>query len=290
MIVPPGHGSLTYTSRVSSYDAIANRIKIGMGWPQIRVELTDEQIYECIDAACEYYTQFAGTTEEYLIFRSDLYEPGVGLNLMLLFNISPEMKHSINNPSLSALSAGFDPDLNNFRKVVGVFSFAESTATGNNSLLTLEYTIAQQTYFGSMLGKTGFDLVTWHILKDWIETREKMFGHIPYFRFDPDTQYLKLIPEPTTSSWGYYYGVLGCHVTKPLKDIVSNLWVRRYAEAKCRTVLGYIRQKIGGTVLFGGNTVNGSDLLAKGNEDMAKLEEELQQKYVYNKPPRFFIG
>jgi hypothetical protein len=52
--------------------------------------------------ACEFYTKFAGTTEEFLIFRSDLYQRGVGLPIGRLMNISPEMYNSTTiTPSFS---------------------------------------------------------------------------------------------------------------------------------------------------------------------------------------------
>ena len=42
-----------------------------MGEPLVNVEIADEQIYLNIDLAIEYFTKYAGYTEEYLLFGTE---------------------------------------------------------------------------------------------------------------------------------------------------------------------------------------------------------------------------
>lgn len=291
------HGSMTFSPTITSYDHLAQRIRRTLGEPLIQIEISSEQIYETIDIACEFFTKFAGLTEEYLIFRSDLYTPGIGLKIDRLFNISPEMYNPKDpaslNPNLSSLSpymsAGFDYDLNAYRKVVDVFSFEEGNNSGVNTLFTIEHTIAQQAYFGHLLGSVGYDLITWQALKTWLDTREKVLALKPYVRFYPETQILKLIPEPSTAL-SPYYGLIGCKVLKPIKDIVSQLWVYRYALALTKISIGHVRGKYSGTNLFGNQTVNYQDLMNQGTKEKEELEKEIMTNYVDADPVRFFIG
>jgi len=278
------HGSTTFNSKIKSYNHLAQRIRRTLGEPLVEIEISSEQIYEIIDIALEYFTKFAGETEEYLIFRSDLYQKGYGLDIGKLLNVSPEMY----NTSVSGLSGGWDYDFDNYRKVIDVFSYSEGNNSGVNTLFTIEHTIAQQAYFGHLLGNVGYDLITWNVLKNWLDTREKVLGMMPYLRFDPDTQILKIIPEPNQSQ--IYYGLVGCKMQKPIKDLVSQLWVYRYSLALAKITIGHVRGKYSGTNLFGGQTVNASDLLRQGEKEKDELEKEIMSDLVDRSPTRFFIG
>ena len=281
------HGSTTFNSKIKSYDHLAQRIRRTLGEPLIEIEVSSEQMYEFIDIAIEWFTKFSGVTEEYLIFRSDLYRRGIGLKIDRLFTITPELNNS-SDPSMPENPDGYDFDLDDYRKVVDVFSIEQGNTSGVNTLFTIEHTIAQQAYFGHLLGNVGYDLVTWHVLKDWLDTREKLLALKPYVRFNPDTQMLKLIPEPSETN--VYYGLIGCKVQKPIRDLVSQLWVYRYASALTKIQIGHTRGKYQGTNLFGGQTVNPADMLRQGEKEKDKLEKELMSNYVDTDPIRFFVG
>jgi hypothetical protein len=284
------HGSTTFNSKVKTYDYLAQRVRRTLGEPLIQIEVSSEQIYEFIDIAIEFFTKFAGVDEEYLIFRSDLYVRGVGLPVGDMFNVSPSMYNQETSVSSSSqsLSAGFDYDLGNFRKVIDVFSFQEGNNSGVNTLFTIENTIAQQAYFGHLLGNVGYDLVTWHVLKEWIDTREKILGMMPYLRFDPYTQILKVIPEPKNSN--IYYGLIGCKVQKPIKHLIQELWIYRYTLALTKIAVGHVRGKYQGTNLFGGQTVNAADLLRQGEKEKDELEKEIITDLIDRSPTSFFLG
>jgi hypothetical protein len=455
------HGSTTFNHKITSYDLLAQRVRRMLGEPLIQIEISNEQMYEIIDTACEYFTKFAGATQEFLVFRSDLYIPGVGLPIGRLINTTPSLTasenpdlmqfpdiykdvipsnvnqysitigdgirssydilHNLNNtnvvvqvfdattnemvftevvilsptecrivfndpiavnsyrivvmtgynassftsfvgngadtsftvnhnlssqnvivqvydrytnelvyPSISNVSlnqtvisfgdpvaadafkvvimgtlptpaslatnstyasthsAGWDIDLNSYRRVLDVSSFEQGNNTGVNTLFTIEHTIAQQAYFGHLLGNVGYDLITWHTLKGWIETREKMLGLTPYLRFNPDSQMLRIIPEPASNN--IYYGLVACKMQKAIKDIVSQLWVYRYTLALTKIAVGHTRGKYTGTNLFGGQSVNYSDLLSQGITERDKLEDEITKDLIDRDPIRFFIG
>ena len=285
------HGSTTFNSKIKSYDHLAQRVRRALGEPLIEIEISSEQMYENIDIACEYFTKFGGTTEEYLIFRSDLYEAGKGLRMDRLFSITPEMYNANRTSETTgqSLSAAYDFDMDDYRKVVDVFSFNEGNNSGVNTLFTIEHTIAQQAYFGHLLGNVGYDLITWNALKEWLDLREKLLALKPHFRFSPETQYLKIIPEPSKSQT--YYGLIGCHVQKPIRDIVSQLWVYRYVLALSKITIGHVRGKYSGTNLFGNQTVNYQDVMSQGIQEKDKLEEEITKDLIDREPiTAFFVG
>jgi hypothetical protein len=80
-----GFQSSNLSSKITSFDKLAERILRNLGYPSINVELHRDQLYDNISIACEMFTKFAGYTREYLIFNSNLYVPNYGLKLDSLF-------------------------------------------------------------------------------------------------------------------------------------------------------------------------------------------------------------
>ena len=164
--------------------------------------------------AIEMYSKFTPGTEELIVFDSNLYTYGQGIKMDTLIN-------NTLNPEVSALSStfqsGWDYDLNSYRKVIDCTSFNVGTNNGVNTLFTIEQSMAQQMHFAYSLGSKAFDVISWHILKDWLKTREKVFAQQPYFRFDPRTQVLRITPDPGQYAADRYWAVVACRLERPIK-------------------------------------------------------------------------
>ena len=183
----------------------------------------------------------------------------------------------------------FDYDVMEYRKVIDVTNFEEGSTTGINTLFTLEQTLAQQTYFSHALGNFGFDLISWHCVKEWMETREKLLAIRRDLKFDDRTQYLQLYPQPKNNS--RFYGVISCYVERPLRDIIKEPWVYQYALALSKITVGRVRGKFTNVQLLGGGTMN-VDLLNEGLQEKKELEENLYQGLgaATTDPALFFVS
>lgn len=173
---------------------------------------------------------------------------------------------------LEVYNNSFDYDIMDYRKVNAVVDFQMGESTGINTLFTIEQTLAQQTYFSYAMGNYGFDLISWYTLKDWLDTRQKLLSINPQWKFNNRTQILTLYPEPTNSQ---YWGVLGCQVELPLKDLLKTAWIQKYALALTMITLGHIRGKFNSLTLFGGGAFNQSDIMTQGLQMKEALEKEL---------------
>ena len=277
-------GSTNVNHKITSYSALAQRIRRQLGEPLVNIEVADEQIYDNIAIAMEFYTKYAGYTEEFLVFDSKKYTRGVGLKVDEMINQTSEMYKS----DTPGLSAGYDYDLESWRRVLDCFSFTYGETTGINTLFTLEQAMSQQIYSSYMIGNFGFDLVTWEVLKGFIDTRNKVLAMTPHFRFDPKSQILRIIPEPIPQQT--YMGVVGCYIERPIKDIINERWIFRYAMALTKMSVANVRGKFGGTNLFGGGSVNYSDFMNQGIQERDALEAELKNSMEDQTPPMFFLG
>jgi hypothetical protein len=316
--------STNLQSKILSYERLGQRICRALGAPLVNLEIHADQLNEFIGIACEMFTKFAGYTQEYLVFNSELYDKGKGLRLDVLFsltkdfnfrakvkNISPEIKglYSLgnmvigdpenpylyqvfdeNSPNEFNILNSYDYLIGDYRRVIDVTDFEEGSNEGINTLFTIEQTLAQQAYFSYSLGNYGFDLVSWNILKNWLDTREKVLALRRDFRFDPRTQYMQLFPEPRDSR---FYGIVTCYVERPLVEIIKEPWVYQYALALTKIAIGSVRGKYTNVQLFGGGTINYNDMLSTGREEKAELEKKLYERapgFGDAAPPEFFVG
>jgi hypothetical protein len=287
-IGPTAFLSTNINHRITSYDLLAERILFELGAPLINLEIACPALYDFIAQSIEFFTKYTGHTEEFLIFDSDLYVPGQGIRMDVLFSLTPELcSNYVSIPDLTGIKS-FDYDMNTYRKVVDIVAFEEGTHTGINTLFTIEQSMAQQMHFAYGMGAKGFDIVTWHILKDWLEMREKVFALKKHIRFDPRTQIMRMFPEPRADE--QFYGLVGCRVERPIRDLVKERWVKNYALALTKQAVAHTRGKFNGTSLFGGGTLNWMDLMNQGREDQKRLEEELKLGGEDTEPIGFFVG
>ena len=59
-----------------------------LGAPLVKVEVHQDQVFEFISVACEFFTKYAGYTKEILVFDSDLYVRNRGLRLDELYTLA----------------------------------------------------------------------------------------------------------------------------------------------------------------------------------------------------------
>ena len=376
--------STNLNSKIDNFNRLGDRILRSLGYPFINVEIHRDTLYENISISCEMFAKFAGYTQEYLLFDSNLYIKNQGIRLDHLFSLqssdSLQQQVEFNNESkdfsnyiqenetlyvansaipgtyfstISALSASledgtfanqifsedvysvitdssstilsglstyftpsykqnfttegtitgkrekfmnsFDYDMLDYRKVIAVQDFEEGSSTGINTLFTIEQSMAQQTYFSYAMGNYGFDLVSWYVLKDWMEMREKLLATKRSYTFDDRTQMLRMYPQPRSggSSAARFYGVVSCYIERPIRDIIKEHWVYQYSLALTKIAVANIRGKYGSVTLFGGGSLNSSDLMTQGLAEKEKLETALYEGAPGlgdAEPPMFFVG
>ena len=76
-----------------------------------------------------------------------------------------------------------------------------------------------------------------------------------------------------------------------LDDPYAKSWIREYALAQCKMMLGEARSKFGQLPgAQGGVTLNGADLKAEAQVSMDRLEDEIQKYVDGGDPISFVIG
>jgi len=280
-------------SRVDSIEKLATRNLRFLGCPLIKLELAKDMAYEAISKAVELYTQYTEPDREFLLFDSELYEEGRGINIEALINNTPELSSTIDPDDPESVRA-WDTDLQDYRKVIDVVNVEEGENQGTNILFTMQYAMVQQ--MGAMMHssglKKGFDLVTWYNMNEFLELRNKMLALKTFSRFDQNTQMLRLFPEPSNDGSGKYWALVECYLEPRFRDCLKNHFVQSYSLALMKIMIGNVRGKFNGVNLLGNGTLNYNDMLQQGLTEKEKLEEQLLNGtggFVNGAPPAFLV-
>jgi hypothetical protein len=87
--------STDLNSKINSFSRLGDRISRSLGAPLVNVEIHQDQLFENISIACEFFTKYAGYTEECIIFNSALYQKDVGIRLDQLFSVTPYFNKTV---------------------------------------------------------------------------------------------------------------------------------------------------------------------------------------------------
>lgn len=119
----------------------------------------------------------------------------------------------------------------------------------------------------------------------------KMFGSFINFDYNSTTKKLRIAQRPRTEEsilvWMYNY--------RPdfnlFQDTYAGIWIKDYALANAKVMLGEAREKFA-TIAGpqGGTSLNGAQLKAEGAAMIEKLDIELATNYDNQKPMTFVIG
>lgn len=196
-----------------------------------------------------------------------------------------------------------DANLDHVRKVVQVRSVDRGGTfggIGENYLYGMDYALAQNLWGGTQtslsLNNRGFDFITYELLAQFIEMGRRMLARPYTWIFNPDTQYLRLSPEPRTPTTSGCLQckeecfVMTCYIERPIAYVIKERWVLDYVLASVMVALGHVRGKFGNITLFGGGTINASDVMTQGLELREKLREELLNGVGTVPPPLFLMG
>jgi len=119
----------------------------------------------------------------------------------------------------------------------------------------------------------------------------KMFGSFINFDFNPTSKKLRISQRPRTEEsvllWMYNY--------RPdfnlFQDTYGGIWIKDYALAQCKVMIGEAREKFGSVVgPQGPSTMNGTAMKSEGLAMIEKLDLELSTNYDNQRPMTFVIG
>jgi len=263
---------------------LASVIRRRLGEPVIKVELKEQQIYDCIDYAKQKWVKWGvgnAIVETYftllLLAGQNFYDLPIG--------------------------------------VVDVVDVDDQGAlAGINTLFTIDNFLFTRGAYNSLIWSSGYaySIVSYHIARDFLKTVDRYTPSVYSYKYHKYTNQLEVHPAPpsgsalevtndagqtvTVDSPGFVlirsYMVEGSHYGGMETDLSLSTWKRDssdtnfytsdwifdYALAECKILLGNIRSKFANFASIGniGIGLDGDSLLSQGQTEKERLEETLR--------------
>jgi hypothetical protein len=138
----------------------------------------------------------------------------------------------------------------------------------------------------------GGGLATWELFGQYKETLSRLFASEINFNWNVDNHELTIINRPR----GQEMVMITAYMQKTDDDLITNVyscnWIRDYALAQAKFMLGQARSKFSGGFAgpLGSVTLNGAELIQQAQAEMERLENEIQFFTTSNRGMPFVIG
>jgi hypothetical protein len=141
---------------------------------------------------------------------------------------------------------------------------------------------------GTMMG----GLATYELFAGYQKLVGRMFGSFVEFKWKPTSHILTILQRPFAQGEQI---LLRTHNFRPdfvlLQDIYAKQWIKDYTLATCKTMLGQARSLFGNIAgPSGGITLNGTALITEGNQEIERLDKEIELNIPGGTPYTFIIG
>jgi hypothetical protein len=260
---------------------LAERIRVALGHPMVKVELDQRQIYQSIDLARQKWIKWA-----------------VGQSTQEVFFTIP----------LSAGTNFYDMPLG-VTEILGYYD-DQFRSGGINTLFTLENWLFYNEGWWANTWPTGegYTILSYHIARDFLDTLRKYTPLQYNYKYHKYTNQLEVHPAPASGnslsvtttagttevidSPGYLLirsmMLQGSTVDDWAAGDSNNYfygedWIFDFSLAESKVMLGRVRNKFAAFAGLGntGITLDGDQLISEGNEEKTDLLERLKLEEVY---------
>jgi hypothetical protein len=237
-----------------SYDERIRLIKVlnnQLGWPQLCVELQEEQFNIAIDNALDNYRQLS----------DGAYRRG-----FVIYKLIP-------NQQLYYLNSAIDKS-NTIVDIHKVHRMGPLGTFGGGPNDVWSQAFAQQFY---NLSAGHGDLLSTHLVASYGEELQRMFAGDLMFQWHEATRELFF----TRAIRNYETVIIECMLERSEQEILLDRWckqfIQNWALAELKMTLGLIRSKFSSGTPGPGGTINlnGELLVSEARQDMIELKEEL---------------
>jgi hypothetical protein len=248
-----------------------DQIRVALGSAGVQVELTKQQLDECINNALLMVRKYSSYSYQHVLFFMDV--------------VPNQQKYLMTNKCV-----GFNKisNINAAYRMKGGGLGGFRGAMGNADLHS--YAALQQLY---TVGK--FDMLSYHLVSQYIEEMNMIFANNLVFDFYEDTRLLNF----HQTFYAKERILLDAFIDLPEQKLMTNryleLWIKKWSIAEAKMILSQVRGKFQSLPGPNGSTVlNSQELITQAENEKVELREELydrsMQDHNSDVQSQFFMG
>jgi len=257
-----------------------------LGYPVIEINVDDAQIEDRIDDSLQFFAEyhFDGVEKTYLPYQisaKDVEREYIDLKEATEADdtVTPEIKAA---PAL-------DPDGRSIISVVRLFQLFDTL--GGTGMFDARYQIALNDLYGLRTNTYSNSLQIYNYTRSHMQMLQDLLTPEKSIRFSRVTNRIYIDADWKTHAIpGQFFMFEAYRILDPelYGEIYNDRILKQYVTAKIKEQWGRNLSKFDGVSLPGGVSLNGLRILNEAQDEIRKLEDEIQLKY--EEPPIFYIG
>lgn len=221
-----------------------------LGKPVIKIDVTDEQLSDRIDDAIEMYQEYHFDGTNHVYYKHQITQEDKDNEYITL-------------PS-------------NVLGTVRIFPFHGMAYTGGDM-----FDIRYQIVLNDLYQMTHTSMLPYVMTMTHLNAMQELLVGMTPMRYSKIDQKLHLDMDWDQSEVGHFLVVECYQVVDPdaYSKVWNDIWLKRYARALIKKQWGENLSKFVNVTLPGGVVMNGEQIQSRAEEDITKLERELEDKY-----------
>jgi hypothetical protein len=233
-----------------------------LGYPVVEINVDDDQVYDRVDEAIQYYQEYHYDGVERFYLKYQL--------------------------TSTDITNGYIPLSDLIIGVRNIFPFTgDNTTSTNAGLFNLQY----QLRLNDLYDLTNTSLVYYNTVRDYIATLDLLLNGTKPIRFNKHQNRLYIDMAWDQNVQAGSWVIVDCYrALDPVTwtDVWNDIWLKRYATALIKKQWATNIKKFSGLQLPGGVTLDGDKLYAEAHDEIEELENQMQTNYSL--PPDFMVG
>ena len=254
-----------------------------LGYGVIDINVSDDQVDDRLDEALQYFAQYHYDGIERMYLKHQITQTEIDrAKTDASVTATDKVDSSITADWLEG--KGYIPIPDTVVSVIQVFPFDDSST---NNMFDIRYQMRlNDLYDFSSTSIIHYQMTMQHI--DYLS--HILTGEVP-IRFNQHQNRLYLDMDWSNDVSADEYIIIECYRKldpTTWTDIYDDIYIKRYATALIKRQWGANLSKFNGVQMLGGVTMNGADIFTQAQEELQRLEEQIQLSF--ETPIDYMVG
>ena len=254
-----------------------------LGYGVIDINVSDDQVDDRLDEALQYFAQYHYDGIERMYLKHKITQTEIDrAKTDASVTATDKVDSSITADWLEG--KGYIPIPDTVVSVIQVFPFDDSST---NNMFDIRYQMRlNDLYDFSSTSIIHYQMTMQHI--DYLS--HILTGEVP-IRFNQHQNRLYLDMDWSNNVSADEYIIIECYRKldpTTWTDIYDDIYIKRYATALIKRQWGANLSKFNGVQMLGGVTMNGADIFSQAQEELQRLEEQIQLSF--ETPIDYMVG
>ena len=269
---------------ITSRETLKQYALRALGKPVIEINVEDDQVEDRIDEALQYFAQYHYDGVERMYLKYQITADDITRAR------SDETLTTVTDTADSTVTASFKEGKNyipmpsNVMSVIQIFPFTDKAAL---NLFDVRYQLRlNDLYDFSSTSIIQYEMTMRHL--DYLS--HILVGEVP-IRFNQHQNRLYLDMDFQNAIDADQFLIIECYRKvdpESYTDIYDDIYLKRYVTALIKRQWGANLSKFNGVTMLGGVTMNGGEIYTQAQEEITRLEEQIQ--LAFETPIDYMMG